>query len=124
MVCYRLNELFGFWVWREIKEVVVFNVRSDSSKISHGFGDNSGHVCSAKEVKIVFDHAFQLYLQMNQVVVAIGTIRDGLYVMPVTASSIGMTSAAVVLVSDPLLGEGERKTSGFRWCASNRRCYG
>jgi hypothetical protein len=39
----------------------------DGFEILHAFGDDSGSVSGATALKVVFDHAFQLPLQLNQV---------------------------------------------------------
>jgi hypothetical protein len=39
----------------------------DGFEIRHDFGDDSGSVFGATELKVALDHIFQLPLQLNQV---------------------------------------------------------
>jgi hypothetical protein len=39
----------------------------DGFEVRHAFGDDSGSVFGITELKVAFDHIFQLPLQLNQV---------------------------------------------------------
>jgi hypothetical protein len=64
---HRLHGYFGFGVESVIGQVIGVEVGFDGLEIHHASRDNSGSVPSATELKVFFDHIFQLLLQLNQV---------------------------------------------------------
>jgi hypothetical protein len=60
----------GFWDFgkkRVVLEVITCEVGFDGFEIRHAFGDDSGSVSGATELKVVLDNGFQSLLQLNQI---------------------------------------------------------
>jgi hypothetical protein len=64
---YRLHGVFGFGIKPVIGQVIGVELRFGGLEIFHASRDDSGSVSSATELKVLFDHTFQLLLQLNQV---------------------------------------------------------
>jgi hypothetical protein len=59
--------LLGLWKEGVIGEVIVGEVGFDGFEVCHVFGDDSGSISCATELKVTFDHVFQLILQLKHV---------------------------------------------------------
>jgi hypothetical protein len=64
---HRLHRFFGFGVERVIGHVISVQVGFDGSEFLRVSRDDSGSVSGATELKVFFDHNFQLLLQLTRV---------------------------------------------------------
>jgi hypothetical protein len=64
---YCIYRLLGFGKKGIVGKAIAGKVGFDSFEIRHAFGDDSGSVSCATELKVALNHVFQLLLQLNRV---------------------------------------------------------